>query len=1041
MRFKHLLKLQPKTILVFFILIGLIAFKSFSQTLDRSHPKKSRFPFNLELLGTYKTGIFDEGAAEISAYDPTSKRLFVSNADQGTIDVLTIEDPSNPEKLFAINIDDLVEGGEVNSVATNGGMLAAAVNIDGELGKVVFIDTDVEQPVQAIKIVTVGSLPDMLTFTNDGLKVLVANEGEPDDDGLIDPEGSISIIDLNSYTVTQVGFEEFNGREYELRNKGIRIFGNNTVSQDLEPEFISISPDGTTAFVTLQENNAFAVLDLASEKIIDLIPLGYKDHSKGQPRLKQFIFQEPALDEAKGIAFGGLSGLFFEGINENGNPTFLTVPDRGPNGNPTPVTFLNNDDESTTVRPFLIPEYQAQVIRFELSKGKVNVLDKIFLTRNDGITPISGLPNIPGIDEVPATPVESEGDVVDEAGNQFKLLGYDEFGADLEGIVINPTDGTYWMVDEYRPAIYHFQPNGILIDRYVPKGTAALASPAQPAGTYGNETLPAAYSNRRRNRGFEAMALDTNQGILYAFIQTPLANPDRSTSDNSQVIRILGIDPSTGEPVAEYVYFLEKPAFRDANVDKIGDAVFDASTNTFYVIERDSRANSTNKKAIFSIDLTGATNIINTSLPATLESYSPDELALQNIHPVHKIKVLNLPSIGYLPSDKPEGLALLPNGALAVLNDNDFGLEGPALSTTALGLINFASKNNNALDASDRDGGINIANWPVYGMYQPDAITSFEIDGSAYYMTANEGDARDYDFFSEEARVKDDEYVLDPAKFPNSEFLKSDAAIGRLGITTENGDLDGDGDYDQIYAYGARSFSIWDKFGNLVFDSGDMIEKIVAEYFPDNFNANNDDNDQDNRSDNKGPEPEGITYAQINGQHYAFVGLERVGGIMAFLINRPSNPQFVTYVNNRDFDADVETEAAGDLGPEGLLFISADDSPNGDPLLVVTNEVSGTTSIYTVGGSTRMSLPTRNNSAAKIAYPNPAFDKLTIKLNASASQKRVIVKNMMNEVLVDRIVEGGVVAQEIDVKQWQQGHYVLEVNDGKSVTKQRILKR
>ncbi len=1040
MKFKHLLKLQPKTIFVYILLIGLIAFKSISQTLDRTKPQKSRLPFNLELLGTYKTGIFDEGAAEISAYDPTSHRLFVSNADQGTIDVLTIENPSNPQKLFAINVDDLVENGDVNSVATNGGMLAAAVNVDGELGKVIFLDTDVEEPVQAIKIVTVGSLPDMLTFTNDGTKVLVANEGEPDDDGLEDPEGSISIIDLNSFNVTSVGFQDFNGRENELRNKGIRIFGNNIASRDLEPEFISISPDGSNAFITLQENNAFAVLDLSTEKIVDLIPLGYKDHSKGQPRMKQFLFQEPALDESRGIAFGGLSGLFFEGVNKNGNPTFLTVPDRGPNGDPTPVSYVDDKDNTTTIRPFLIPEYQAQVIRFELSKGKVNVLEKIFLTRNDGTTPISGLPNIPGIDEVPATPVAENGDVIDAEGNQFKLLGYDDFGADLEGIVVNPEDGTFWMVDEYRPAIYHFLPNGTLIDRFVPQGTAALSNPVLPSGTFGNETLPAAYANRRRNRGFEAMALDTKKGIVYAFIQTPLANPDRATSDNSQVIRILGIDPSNGQPVSEYVYFLEKPAFRDANVDKIGDAVFDPSTNKIYVIERDSRASSINKKAIFSIDLTGATNIIATKLPVSLESYSPDELALFGIKPVHKIKVLNLPSIGYLPSDKPEGLALLPNGALAVLNDNDFGLEGPALSTTALGLISFSSKNNNALDASDKDGGVNISNWPVYGMYQPDAITSFEINGNAYYMTANEGDARDYDFFSEEGRVKDDDYVLDPVKFPNAEFLKSDMAIGRLGITTENGDLDGDGDYDQIYAYGARSFSIWDEYGNLVYDSGDAIEKIVADYFPDNFNANNDDNDADKRSDNKGPEPEGIAYANINGQHYAFIGLERVGGIMVFLINQPSNPKFLTYVNNRDFEADVETEAAGDLGPEGILYISAEDSPNGTPLLVVTNEVSGTTSIYAVGGGRRIA-GNPNNSNKRFAYPNPVAERLTIKLDQNSSRKKVIVKNMMNEILLEEVVEGNIISKEIDVKNWQQGQYVLEINDGKSVSKQRILKR
>lgn len=144
------------------------------------------------------------------------------------------------------------------------------------------------------------------------------------------------------------------------------------------------------------------------------------------------------------------------------------------------------------------------------------------------------------------------------------------------------------MVDEYRPAIYHFQPDGTLIHRYIPKGTAALAG--EPVGTYGEETLPAVYNTRRSNRGFEAVALDTDEGVLYAFIQTPLSNPNEATGEQSSVIRILGINPANGQPVAEYVYLLENPAYHNAIVDKIGDATYDAKTKKFYVLERDSRA-------------------------------------------------------------------------------------------------------------------------------------------------------------------------------------------------------------------------------------------------------------------------------------------------------------------------------------------------------------------------------------------------------------------------------------------------------------------
>lgn len=351
------------------------------------------------------------------------------------------------------------------------------------------------------------------------------------------------------------------------------------------------------------------------------------------------------------------------------------------------------------------------------------------------------------------------------------------------------------------------------------------------------------------------------------------------------------------------------------------------------------------------MDLKGAINVLDIDISSltgkTLEASTVDELLAHNIHPVAKRKVLNLPSLGYLPSDKPEGLTILPNGDLAVLNDNDFGLEGPAVSTIGLGIISFSGKSN-ALDASDKDGKININNWPVLAMYQPDGIAAFEANGQLFYLTANEGDAREYDFYEEEVRIGDEDFVLDPETFPNADELKQDQALGRLNITAENGDIDGDGDYDRLYTLGGRSFSIWDAYGNQVFDSGDDFEQIIAQQFPEYFNASNDNNDFDNRSDNKGPEPEGVTLGNIDGRTYAFIGLERMSGVMMYDVTDPKKVQFITYFNNRNFEADVETEAAGDLGPEGLLFITKEDSPTGTPLLVIAHEISGSTSIMSI---------------------------------------------------------------------------------------------
>jgi DNA-binding beta-propeller fold protein YncE len=500
----------------------------------------------LKPIGTYNTGIFVGGGAEIPAYDPVTKRLFVSNGSTNSIDIINISDPTKPSLFKTLDITPYGSG--ANSIAFNNGLLVAAVEASTKQnnGQAVFFNANGE----FLNSVTVGALPDMLTFTPDGTRVLVANEGEPNSYNQadsVDPEGSVSIINLADFSVINAGFTQFNSQIDQLRAAGVRIFGPNaTVAQDVEPEYITVSEDSAKAWVVLQENNAIAVLDLIKNEITDILPLGFKDHS------------------------------------------------------------------------------------------------------------------LPG----------------------------------------------------------------------------------------------------------------------------------------------------------------------------------------------------------------------------------------------------------------------------------------------------------NGIDASDRDNAINIANWPVLGMYQPDGIASYQVNGETYIVTANEGDARDYDGFSEEVRVGNNAYQLDPTAFPNAGTLKQNANLGRLTVTTTLGDEDSDGDFEKIYAFGGRSFSIWksDKDTgklSLVYDSGDDFEQITAQLLPEFFNSDHEENNFDNRSDNKGPEPEDVKIAEINGRFYAFVGLERVGGVMVYDITDPIKPTFVKYVNNRDFNASPTiagktNPAVGDLGVEGLLFISAQDSPNGKSLLVAANEVSGTTTIFSI---------------------------------------------------------------------------------------------
>ncbi|MCA8935460.1 MAG: choice-of-anchor I family protein [Planctomycetes bacterium] len=523
----------------------------------------------LGLVGRYNSGLFDAdgGGAEITAFDPGSQRAFVTNAIQQQIDVLDLSDPANPSLILSIDVSPYGGGstpsGAPNSVAVGGGILAIAVEQGGatdakqQPGQVVFFNANDATFATPLNTVTVGALPDMVTFTPDNTKALVANEGEPNDAYTVDPEGSISIIDLSagvaSATVTTATFTSFNAQKAALIAAGVRIFGPEstidepddiaTVAQDLEPEYITCN--NTTAWVTLQEANAIAIVDIASSTVTSIVPLGYKDHS-------------------------------------------LAV-------------------------------------------------------------------------------------------NQF--------------------------------------------------------------------------------------------------------------------------------------------------------------------------------------------------------------------------------------------------------------------------------------DPSDRDGPmgskvIKFVTGPVRGLYMPDTIASYSVGGQTYLVTANEGDSRDYGGFSEEERVKD--LTLDAAAYPNAAAVQADGWLGRLKCTTATGDTDNDGDIDQIYCYGARSFSIWSSAGQLVWDSGDQLEQIVAATLPNNFNANNDSNGLDGRSDDKGPEPEAVAVAEIDGRWYAFIGLERVSGIVVYDITSPSAPVFQQYINTRDFNVTPASNGAGnpvdglDIGPEGMRYVSAADSPTGEPLLIVGNEVSGSTTIFKV---------------------------------------------------------------------------------------------
>ena len=292
-------------------------------------------------------------------------------------------------------------------------------------------------------------------------------------------------------------------------------------------------------------------------------------------------------------------------------------------------------------------------------------------------------------------------------------------------------------------------------------------------------------------------------------------------------------------------------------------------------------------------------------------------------------------------------VTLQENNAVAIVDVNSATVE----NIVSLGLKDF-SLPGNGLDASDRDEGINIQTQPVFGLRMPDSIAAFEAEGETFYIIANEGDDRgdaDVDPRGDAIRVGDladvtsfgrQGVALDPAFAASlpSDFAE-DENLGRLVISSIDGDTDGDGDIDQFVSYGARSFSVLDSQGNVVFDSGDQIARITAELTPELFNANDGDLEEvDTRSDNKGAEPEAATTGIIDGKPYGFIGLERAGGgVLVYDLSNPRQPEFVQYVRSDE-----------DIAPEGLTFISADESATGEPLLAVANEESSTVSVYEI---------------------------------------------------------------------------------------------
>jgi len=337
---------------------------------------------------------------------------------------------------------------------------------------------------------------------------------------------------------------------------------------------------------------------------------------------------------------------------------------------------------------------------------------------------------------------------------------------------------------------------------------------------------------------------------------------------------------------------------------------------------------------------------------------------------------------------EPEYITVSPDGtrayvtlqevnAVAVIDLTNPAADRP-IAILPLGGVD-ANLAGNALDPSD-DGpaavsAINIRNADVIGLLQPDSIASFAVGGVTYFITANEGDARVA--FDDEATLAEQSggvftVDLDNTAYPDEAALRANASLGRLRIRTDLGDTDGDGDIDQIYAYGGRSVSIFmqnaDGTITKVRETGGEFEAIIARDFATRFNIDTSEGGAlDTRSDNKGPEPEGVDIGVINGRTYAFVGLERVGGVMIYDVTDPANATYVGYRPPLTGEGNA---------PELTKFISAEDSPTGTALVLTANEGNSAASFAGSGVTVYAALPLGYTQEVRVASSSTSLSQV-----------------------------------------------------------------
>lgn len=337
------------------------------------------------------------------------------------------------------------------------------------------------------------------------------------------------------------------------------------------------------------------------------------------------------------------NGGFGSSISSNEEGVYYIMTDRGA-----------NIDGNTNEKIFSNPSFNPQIGKFKLV-GDSLVFQSLITLKTETGAALTGLPNPQGAGGTGEIPLAING----------TPLTPDPNGLDPEGLVV-VKDGSFWVSDEYGPHIVHFDATGRTIERINPFGNGV-----------GGRKLPAVYAKRRANRGMEGMTITPDQKYIVGMMQSPLYNPDSKIRSTCKLVRILFFDIASGKS-KEFLYEINSTDYAISEIVAI-------TNNTFLVLERDGNLpgkDATNFKRIFKIDISSATDVSVEEATGkmigskTIEQSTTEEVKAAGINFVAKEEVFDIMSIPNYAHDKPEGIVIINDKMIGIINDDDFGING-----------------------------------------------------------------------------------------------------------------------------------------------------------------------------------------------------------------------------------------------------------------------------------------------------------------------------------------------------------------------------